>query len=91
MLPSDLVDHILSFCEGHVRADLRVKNVGIPLRHSMDGLIDKLLLEQTYVEQSNGSRIYFVNKRDYCNLSGYVSKMVDIHEVLYTWIQVNWF
>lgn len=86
MLPSELIDHILSFCEGHVRADLRVKNVSVPVRHSMDRLVDKLLLEQ-----SNGTLTYFINKRNYCNTVGYVSKMVDNHKVLYTWIHVNWF
>jgi len=91
MLAPELIDHILSFCEGHVRADLHVKNVGVPLRQNMKGLVDKMLLEQTYTIGHDGSFVYFVNKLNYCNMVGYVSKMISKNEILYTWIHVNWF
>ena len=91
MLAPELIDHILSFCEGHIRADLRIKNVCVPVRQNMKGLVDKMLLEQKNMVQSNGTLLYFVNKQNYCNTVGYVSKMISEKEILYTWIHVNWF
>lgn len=90
MLPSEITDYILSFCEGHVRADLRVKNVSVPLRQNIHGLCEKLLLDNKYIINHDGSLIYFVNKINYMWNVGYVSKMVSETEISYTWIHIIW-
>jgi hypothetical protein len=56
------VYHILTFCEGHVRADLRVK-VRVPVRQIVADLGEKLVLEQHYTVYPNGCYTYFVNKK----------------------------
>jgi hypothetical protein len=91
MLPSELVDHILSFCEGHVRADLRVKNVSVPLRQNIVGLGEKLLLEQYYMVYPNERYTYFINKKNTAWTAGYVSKMVNDTDVFYNWVRIQWF
>jgi hypothetical protein len=95
MLPPELIDHILSFCEGHVRADLHVKNVSVPLRQNVVGLVanlgEKLLLEQYYTVYPNESYTYFVNKKNTPWTAGYVSKMVNDTDVFYNWVRIQWF
>jgi len=90
MLPSELVDYILTFCEGHVRADLRVK-VRVPMRQIVADLGEKLLLEQYYTVYPNGCYTYFVNKKNTAWTAGYVSKMVNDNEVFYNWVHIQWF
>ena len=84
MLPSELVDYILSFCEGHVRADLHVKNVSVPLRQKVVDLGEKLLLEQNCIVYPNEGYTYFINKKNTAWTAGYVSKMVNDTDVFYT-------
>jgi hypothetical protein len=90
MLPSELVDYILTFCEGHVRADLRVK-VRVPMRQNVANLGEKLLLEQYYTVYPNGCYTYFVNKKNTAWTAGYVSKMVSDTDVFYNWVHIHWF
>ena len=84
MLPSELVDHILSFCEGHMRADLHVKNVSVPLRQNVVDLGEKLLLKQYYIVYPNERYTYFINKKNTAWIAGYVSNMVNDTNVFYT-------
>ena len=91
MLPPEITNLIFSFCEGHVRADLRVK-VRVPVRQPIPGLVDKLLLDYKYTYDYEGKYyICFINKLNTDHQAGYVGKMVAGNLVSYTWIQTNWF
>ena len=90
MLPPEITDHILSFCDGYIRADLRVKNVRIPIKHNLYDLGEKLLLENNIMTVSDGV-VNFINKRNTMWAVGYVSKMVKDSEILYMWVRVQWF
>ena len=91
MLPDEIKDLILSFCEGHVRADLRIKNVGVPLRtaNMIVGLGEKMILKQCCLIGCDGMCLYFINKRDTRNLVGYVRKLVSNAKISYTWIKIE--
>lgn len=91
MLPPEITDLIFSFCEGHVRADLRVK-VRVPVRQPIPGLVDKLLLDYKYT-YDHDEKYYtcFMNKLNTDYQAGYVGKMVAKNVVSYMWIQTNWF
>ena len=91
ILPPEITDFIFSFCEGHVRADLRIK-VRVPVRQPIPGLVDKLLLDYNYTYDYDGKHyICFINKLNTDHQAGYVAKIVAKNNVSYTWIQTNWF
>jgi hypothetical protein len=89
-LPSELTDHILSFCPGHIRADLNVKNISVRLRKNnyTYKLNKNILLKQIASYYQDGSAIYFVNKANTDNIVGYISKMVKTDSILYTWVKI---
>lgn len=89
MLPDEITDLILSFCEGHVRADLRIKNVSVPLNIKVIGLDEKIIMNDCCLSGSDGMFLYFINKRDRDNLVGYTSKMVTEDKILYTWVKIS--
>jgi hypothetical protein len=91
MLPDEIKDLILSFCEGHVRADLRIKNVGVPLKptNMIVELVEKMLLKECCLSGCDGLSLYFVNKQDTSNLVGYISKMITEDKILYTWVKIE--
>ena len=60
-LPNELVDNILSYCPGHVRADLRRTHISVKLNNTnfQTRISDKLELEEyNYLGQED---IRFVN------------------------------
>ena len=85
MLPREIIDHILSFCEGHIRADLRVKHIGVPLKQKTYNIVDKILLEEHSMTVSNGVA-HYINKRNTMWNVGYVCKMVKDGDITYTWV-----
>ncbi len=89
-LPSELTDYILSFCPGNIRADLNVKNISVRLRKDnyTYKLNEKILLKQTASYYQNGTAIYFINKANTDNIVGYISKMVKIDSIFYTWVKI---
>jgi hypothetical protein len=88
MLPNEIKDLILSFCEGHVRADLRIKNVSVPLNIKVVGLDEKIIMSDCCLSGSDGMFLYIINKRDRDNLVGYISKMITEDKILYTWVKI---
>ena len=89
MLPDEIKDLILSFCEGHVRADLRIKHVGVHLHRCVYDFGEKLLLKECCLSGCDGLSLYFINKQNTYNLVGYVSKMVTEDKILYTWVKIE--
>jgi len=87
-LPNELVDNILSYCPGHVRADLRRTHISVKLNNTnfQTRISNKLeLLEYNYLGQEY---IHFVNQKNNEFQSGYVSKQIDAYFISYTWIKI---
>ena len=91
LLPDEIQNLILSFCEGHVRADLRIKHVGVPLKttNKIDNLDKKMLLKECCITGCDGLSLYFVSKSYTYNLVGYISKMVTEDKIFYTWVKIE--
>lgn len=91
LLPDEIQNLILSFCEGHVRADLRIKDVGVPLKttNRIEDLDKKMLLEECCLTGCDGLTLYFINKQDTYNLVGYISKLVTEVKIFYTWVKIE--
>ena len=91
-LPNELVDNILSYCPGHVRADLRRFRISVKLNNAnfQTRIANKLELEEcpiyNYLGQEN---IRFVNQKNTGVESGYVRKQIDAYFILYTWIKIG--
>jgi len=90
LLSSELTDYILSFCDGHIRAELNVKNVSVKLHNNryVYKINEKLLLQQTSTYYQDGSATYFINKYNTDNIAGYISKMVKTDSIFYTWVKI---
>ena len=87
-LPNELINHILSFCEGHIRADLRVKQISVKLKNNILIIDDKLCLHQYFTYGDSGENV-FINKKNTDLLIGYVSKNIIANEtIIYTWIKI---
>jgi hypothetical protein len=90
-LPNELVDNILSYCPGHVRADLRRFRISVKLNNTnfQTQITNKLELSEypiyNYLDKED---IRFVNQKNNGFQSGYVSKQIDAYFISYTWIKI---
>jgi hypothetical protein len=85
MIPDDIIDIILSYCPGYLRADLRRKNISVKLRdpHTILDIGNKLelielqFLQTCYIEQKNTD-----------NHKGYVCKSIAKSDgsIHYIWV-----
>jgi hypothetical protein len=90
-LPNELVDNILSYCPGYVRADLRRFRISVKLNNTnfQTRIANKLELEECPIYNYLGQEyIHFVNQKNNGSQSGYVSKQIDAYFILYTWIKI---
>lgn len=82
--PEEIVNNILSFCPGYMRADLSRKNISVKLQNGGNisiklGLHEICTSEITFIEQ---------NHRD--NYVGYTCKSIKKNDgfIRYTWIKI---
>ena len=90
-LPNELVDNILSYCPGHVRADLRQFHISVKLNNTnfQTRISNKLELEECPIYNYLGKEdIRFINQKNTGFQSGYVSKQIDAYFISYTWIKI---
>ncbi len=90
-LPNELIDNILLYCPGHVRADLRRTHISVKLNNTnfQTRISDKLELEEYPIYNYLGQEdIRFVNQKNTRFQSGYVSKQIQDDYILYTWIKI---
>ena len=90
--PSEIKDHILSFCEGYIRADLKIKNVSVKLSAILD-IGDNLELNVSNVYHKKNKEYityYFINKKNTDHSVGYTSKSYDddTNIIHYHWIHI---
>jgi hypothetical protein len=83
-LPEEIVDNILSYCPGYVRADLRRKNISVKLENNIITHIDRKLELHEYWT----SEITFIQPKHTDNYAGYISKTIKKSDgfVKYSWI-----
>ena len=90
-LPNELVDNILSYCPGYVRADLRQFRISVKLNNAnfQTRITNKLELEERAIYNYLGKEdIRFINQKNTGFQSGYVSKQINAYFILYTWIKI---
>ena len=92
ILPEEMTDYILSFSDGHVRADLNRKNISVQLKKNIIDIGDKLVLQNFSIYNQDGlEETTFVSKKNtpYPE-AGYVNKMIKANEIKYSWIHIEW-
>ena len=77
-LPEEIVDNILSYCPGYVRADLRRKNISVKLENNITHIDRKLELHEYWT-----SEITFIQPKHTDNYAGYISKTIKKSDRLY--------
>lgn len=90
-LPNELIDNILSYCPGHVRADLRRFRISVKLNNAnfQTRIANKLELEEYPIYNYLGQEdIRFVNQKNNGFQAGYVSKQIQDDYISYTWIKI---
>lgn len=90
-LPNELVDNILSYCPGHVRADLRQFHISVKLNNAnfQTRIANKLELEECPIYNYLGNEdIRFINQKNNGSQVGYVSKQIQDDYISYTWIKI---
>ena len=88
--PMELQDCILSFLEGHERADLGIKTVVNPVKipPAITNIVRKLeLYECRTLFRVDKRHTIFIEKLDTEGLNGYVSKMIQDNLIHYHWIR----
>lgn len=90
VLPVELQDCILSFLEGHERADLGIRTVVNPVKipSAIQNIVHKLeLYECRTMFRVDKEHTIFIEKLDTYGLNGYVSKMIRNNLIHYHWIR----
>ena len=96
VLPIEIVDYILSYCDGYVRADQRCtylnrKHISVKLKNLvyMNDLIgDKLVLSNYPIWSDTGLERYCTSKKYTNTLIGYTNKTITRDKVSYCWISI---
>ena len=89
--PSEIKDHILSFCEGYIRADLKIKNVSVKLKKNIVDIGNNLELNVSNIYHKKNNEyipFYFINKKNTDLSIGYTSKTYsdDKDIIHYHWV-----
>ena len=90
-LPNELLDNILSYCPGHVRADLHRTHISVKLNNTnfQTRIANKLELEECPIYNYLGNEdIRFINQKNNGSQAGYVSKQIQDDYISYTWIKI---
>lgn len=88
-LPEEIVDKILSYCPGYIRADLHRKNISVKLENNIVAHIDRKL----ELRESWTSEITFIQPKHTDNYAGYISKTIKKSDgfVRYSWVKTFFF
>jgi hypothetical protein len=83
MYPEEIIDEILSYCPGHVRADLRRKNISVKLQNNNVNIGRKLHLQELCT-----SKLTLIEQKHTDNHVGYICKTIQQSDgfVRYNWI-----
>ena len=91
LLPNELIDNILSYCPGHVRADLYRTHISVKVNNTnfQTRIANKLELEECPIYNYLGNEdIRFINQKNNGSQAGYVSKQIQDDYISYTWIKI---
>jgi hypothetical protein len=92
ILPKEIQDYIMLFCEGHVRADAGIKTVALPviIPTCMKTIYEKLELETCGNKYSHAfDQSLFIYKKNTDKMRGYVCKMISEINIYYVWIKTS--
>ena len=83
MYPEEIIDEILSYCPGHIRADLRRKNISVKLQNNIVHIGRKLELQELWT-----SELTLIEQKHTDNHVGYICKSIHKYDgaVRYDWI-----
>jgi hypothetical protein len=83
MYPEEIIDEILSYCPGHIRADLRRKNISVKLQNNIVHIGKKLELHEIWT-----SHVIFLEQYHTDNHPGYICKSINHYDgfIRYSWI-----
>jgi len=86
-LPPELVDHILAFCPGYVRADLLRNHISVKLTTTID--IRELANYAVY-NCAGREDICFVCRKNVSSATtvGIMKKQIKADSILYSWIKI---
>ena len=90
LCPNEIKDYILSFCDGYIRADLKIKNVSVKLKKNIVDIKDNLELSVSYVYNNKYTSYYFINKKNTDFSIGYISKSYSNDDIIinYHWVHI---
>jgi hypothetical protein len=81
--PEEIIDNILSFCPGYIRAELRRKNISVKLQNNIVHIGRKLELQELFK-----SELTLIEQKYTDNHIGYICKSIHKYHgsVNYNWI-----
>ena len=85
-LPPELVDRVLSFCPGYVRADLRRNHISVKLTTTID--IRELANYAVYNCAGREDICFVCRKNVSATTVGYLNKQIKADSILYSWIKI---
>jgi len=83
MYPEEIIDTILSYCPGYIRAELRRKNISVKLQNNIVHIGRKLELQELWT-----SKLTLIEQKHTDNHVGYICKSIHKYDgaVRYDWI-----
>jgi hypothetical protein len=90
MLPNEIIDYILSYCDGHTRTDLKRYKIKVKLKNNILNIDNNLELQSYKIYNYNNEiENIFINKKYIDNSLGYINKTIKKNnEITYYWIHV---
>jgi hypothetical protein len=89
-LPTEIIDYILSYCDGYMRFDLKKYKIKVKLKNDIVNISNNLELEtsKTYDSNYEVENIFIKNKYTEHSV-GYVNKTIKKNkEIIYNWIYI---
>lgn len=88
-LPPELVDRVLSFCPGYIRADLRRNHISVKLTTTID--IGELANYAVYNCAGREDNCFVCRKNvSSATTVGIMSKKIKTDSILYSWVKISY-
>ena len=89
-LPTEIVDYILSYCDGYTRSDLKKYKIKVKLKNNILNISNNLELQCYKIYNSNNEiENIFINKKYINHSVGYITKNIKKNnEITYYWIHI---
>jgi hypothetical protein len=83
MYPEEIINEILSYCPGHIRADLRRKNISVKLQNN--------IIDIGRLHEISTSDVTFLEQYHTDNHPGYICKSIKHSDgfIRYSWIIIR--